>query len=155
MAGLYIHIPFCNSKCGYCGFYSLPSLKMKERFLEALKQEIVLRKAYLNETPINTIYFGGGTPSLLSVNEIGDILHLINTHYLVADNAESGGNFAGCNFWGWGGYANPRHEQWKIGDDYCGDPAQEAQGLNSVFISDKSTLKVVRQQVKRMRKLKK
>ena len=74
---------------------------------------------------------------------------------LVADNAESGGNFAGCNFWGWGGYANPRHEQWKIGDDYCGDPAQEAQGLNSVFISDKSTLKVVRQQVKRMRKLKK
>lgn len=74
---------------------------------------------------------------------------------LVADNASRGGRFAGCNFWGWGGYAVPRHEQWQVGDDYCGDPAQEAQGLNSVFIGDKSTLRVVRQQVKRMRKLKK
>ena len=107
MAGIYVHIPFCNSKCGYCGFYSVPSLKQKERFLEALKAEIVGRKEYLSAgdcgsspamrpalkdnplTPnIHTIYFGGGTPSLLSVNEIGDILHLINTHYLVADNAE-------------------------------------------------------------------
>ena len=107
MAGLYIHIPFCNSKCGYCGFYSVPFLKLKERFLEALKAEIVGREEYLSAgdcgaspamrpalkgnplTPnIHTIYFGGGTPSLLSVNEIGDILHLINTHYPVADNAE-------------------------------------------------------------------
>ena len=74
---------------------------------------------------------------------------------LVADNAEQGGRFAGCNFWGWGGYAQPRHEQWQVGDPYTGDPAQEAQGLNSVFIGDKSTLKVVRQQVKRMKKVKK
>lgn len=69
---------------------------------------------------------------------------------LVADNAEQGGLFAGCNFWGWGGSARPAHEQWQVGDDYCGDPAQEAQGLNSVFDTDKSTLKVVRRQVKRM-----
>jgi mannan endo-1,4-beta-mannosidase len=74
---------------------------------------------------------------------------------LVADNAEQGGRFAGCNFWGWGGYAQPRHEQWQVGDPYTGDPAQEAQGLNSVFIGDKSTLKVVRQQVKRMKKVRK
>ena len=47
MAGIYIHIPFCNSKCGYCGFYSLPSLKLKEHFLEALKAEIVGRRDYL------------------------------------------------------------------------------------------------------------
>ena len=73
---------------------------------------------------------------------------------LVADNAEQGGRFAGCNFWGWGGYAQPRHEQWQVGDPYTGDPAQEAQGLNSVFIGDKSTLKVVRQQVKRMKRVK-
>ena len=107
MAGLYIHIPFCKSKCGYCGFYSLPSLKLKERFLEALKREIIERRKYLsagdcgsspamrpalNDNPrtltIHTIYFGGGTPSLLSVNEIGDILHLIKNTYTVANNAE-------------------------------------------------------------------
>ena len=69
---------------------------------------------------------------------------------LVAQNAEQGGCFAGCNFWGWGGEARPRHEQWQVGDDYCGDPAQEAQGLNSVFATDRSTLDVVRQQVERM-----
>ena len=107
MAGIYIHIPFCKSKCAYCGFYSLPSLKLKERFLEALKAEIVERKEYLqrgglrvkpamtpaledsrNASTINTIYFGGGTPSLLSVEEIGELLHFINTHYPVAPNAE-------------------------------------------------------------------
>ena len=107
MAGIYVHIPFCNSKCGYCGFYSLPSLKLKERFLEALKAEIDSRKDYLKQrshcgldpqspslkgspiTPtINTIYFGGGTPSLLSINEIDDLLHLINDTYAVAPNAE-------------------------------------------------------------------
>ena len=99
MAGIYIHIPFCKSKCGYCGFYSLPSTKLKDRFLEALKQEIVQRKDYLSPSPIccvanatpkaiNTIYFGGGTPSLLGTNEIGDLLHLINTTYSVANEHE-------------------------------------------------------------------
>ena len=72
---------------------------------------------------------------------------------LVADNAESGGYFAGCNFWAWGGFANPKHEQWQDGDDYTGDPAQEAQGLNSVFSSDKSTLEVVKEQVDRMARI--
>ena len=106
MAGLYIHIPFCKSKCAYCGFYSLPSLKLKDYFLEALKAEIVARKEYLQRGPhcglnpqspalkdnhdmtISTIYFGGGTPSLLSVEEIGELLHLINIYYPVASNAE-------------------------------------------------------------------
>jgi oxygen-independent coproporphyrinogen-3 oxidase len=88
MAGIYIHVPFCKSKCGYCGFYSLPSLKMKDRFLEALKAEIVGRKEYLHGETVNTIYFGGGTPSLLSAEEIGEVLHLINTHYSVAADAE-------------------------------------------------------------------
>ena len=99
MAGIYIHIPFCKSKCGYCGFYSLPSTKLKDRFLEALKQEIVQRKDYLSPSPvccvanatpktINTIYFGGGTPSLLGTKEIGDLLHLINTAYPIANEPE-------------------------------------------------------------------
>ena len=73
---------------------------------------------------------------------------------LVGDNAEKGGYFAGCNFWGWGGYAQPKHEeQWQVGDDYTGDPAQEAQGLNSVFAGDTSTLGVIKAQVDRMSKL--
>lgn len=72
---------------------------------------------------------------------------------LVGDNAASGGYFAGCNFWGWGGLAKPAHDQWQVGDDYTGDPAQEAQGLNSVFSSDTSTLKVVKSEVDRMNAL--
>ena len=73
---------------------------------------------------------------------------------LVGDNAEQGGYFAGCNFWAWGGLAKPKHtDQWQVGDDYTGDPAQEAQGLNSVFAGDASTLQVIRSQVERMSKL--
>ena len=74
---------------------------------------------------------------------------------LVGDNAASGGYFAGCNFWGWGGFAKPKHVQWQVGDDYTGDPAQEQQGLNSVFSSDESTLRVVKDEVDRMAKLRK
>ena len=73
---------------------------------------------------------------------------------LVADNAENGGKFAGCNFWGWGGFAVPRHEQWQVGDPYTNDPAQEAQGLNSVFATDTTTLDVIRTQVERMSRVK-
>ena len=72
---------------------------------------------------------------------------------LVTENAENGGKFAGCNFWGWGGLAKPKHEQWQVGDDYTGDPAQEAQGLNSVFSTDKGTLRVVKQEAKRMNRV--
>ncbi len=88
MAGIYIHIPFCNSKCAYCGFYSLPSLKLKEWFLEALKAEIVTRKNYLQGDAVNTIYFGGGTPSLLSLKEFGELLNLINATYPVVKDPE-------------------------------------------------------------------
>jgi len=70
----------------------------------------------------------------------------------VVKNAKSGGKFAGCNFWGWGGSAKPKHEQWQVGDDYTGDPAQEAQGLNSVFKSDKSTIAIIQKAVRAMKK---
>ena len=63
---------------------------------------------------------------------------------LLANDAASGGYLAGCNFWGWGGQARPTHEQWRPGDDYTGDPAQEAQGLNSVFSTDHSTINVIK-----------
>ena len=55
----------------------------------------------------------------------------------------------GCNFWGWGGEARPTHEQWLVGDDYCGDPAQEQQGLNSVFDCDTTTLNIITKNTKR------
>ena len=86
MAGIYIHIPFCASKCAYCGFYSIPSQKLKIEFLEALKSEIVERKDYLHGESISTIYFGGGTPSLLSAEEISDLLMLIKDHYEIEAN---------------------------------------------------------------------
>ncbi len=83
MAGIYIHIPFCNSKCAYCGFYSIASQKQKSAFLEALLAEIALRTEYLNGEEIGTIYFGGGTPSILSVEEIKGILESVFLHYKV------------------------------------------------------------------------
>ncbi len=88
MAGIYIHIPFCASKCAYCGFYSIASQKLKTEFLEALKYEIVERENYLHGESISTIYFGGGTPSLLNTNEISDLLMLIKDHYEIEANPE-------------------------------------------------------------------
>ena len=88
MAGIYIHIPFCNSKCAYCGFYSIASQKQKSAFLEALHTEIALRTDYLNGEEIGTIYFGGGTPSILSVEEIKGILESVFRHYKVNPAAE-------------------------------------------------------------------
>ena len=70
---------------------------------------------------------------------------------LVAEDAQQDGAFAGCNFWGWGGFAEPDHENWQAGDDYCGDPAQEQQGLNSVFASDASTMAIITEAVGKIR----
>ena len=88
LSGLYFHIPFCNSKCAYCGFYSIPSLKRKADFLEALKQEVVSRKDYLRDDSVGTIYFGGGTPSLLMVEDIKGLLDLVKEHFKVEADAE-------------------------------------------------------------------
>ena len=88
MAGLYLHIPFCLSKCYYCAFYSLPSLKRKEEFLESLKREIVERQDYLHGAPVSTVYFGGGTPSLLRIEELKTILNLLHDHFPIDTDAE-------------------------------------------------------------------
>lgn len=85
MAGIYIHIPFCKQKCHYCNFYSLTSEKYRSVFIDVLIKEIALQKNYLKGEEIETIYFGGGTPSLLSSYEIKRIIdnlalfHNINT----------------------------------------------------------------------------
>lgn len=74
MSGIYIHVPFCRSKCVYCGFFSVANTRQKESYLQALHREIELRKEYLEGSTIKTIYFGGGTPSLLSADELQSIL---------------------------------------------------------------------------------
>ncbi|MBN1199043.1 MAG: coproporphyrinogen III oxidase family protein, partial [Bacteroidales bacterium] len=74
MAGIYIHIPFCRSKCHYCNFFSLATSKFRNEFYDALLKEIDLTRDYLGNEPVETVYFGGGTPSLLPVGWIEEIL---------------------------------------------------------------------------------
>lgn len=88
MAGLYLHIPFCRSKCAYCNFFSVVSEKQRADFLDALKREAVNRKHYLGDEEIKTIYFGGGTPSLLKPSEIGNILDVLYQNYKIIANPE-------------------------------------------------------------------
>ncbi|MBT7993678.1 MAG: radical SAM protein, partial [Bacteroidetes bacterium] len=88
MAGIYIHIPFCRTACDYCNFHFSTSLKRKGELVKAMQQELALRKDYLNAEQIDSIYFGGGSPSVLDVSEIQALLHDINLHYDVIDNAE-------------------------------------------------------------------
>ncbi len=78
MAGVYIHIPFCKSRCKYCDFFSTTMLDRREEYVAALRQEIELRKAEIAHNPIQTIYFGGGTPSLLEVKDIDTILQQLS-----------------------------------------------------------------------------
>ena len=80
-AGVYIHIPFCRQACHYCNFYFTTSPGNKDKFISALLSEIELSKSYLEGAQIETIYFGGGTPSLLSSSELVSILRQLERHY--------------------------------------------------------------------------
>lgn len=88
MSGIYIHIPFCRRKCHYCNFFSLASSKYKERFLNALKEETYLRKNYLDGKQVESIYLGGGTPSILTIQEINGILEDIRKYFILSENTE-------------------------------------------------------------------
>lgn len=95
MPGIYIHIPYCRKACYYCNFHFSVSQKNKLAFLSALKQEIALSKNFFNKDKepfepvyLDTIYFGGGTPSLLSIEEIMDILNEISRYYIYDKNTE-------------------------------------------------------------------
>jgi oxygen-independent coproporphyrinogen-3 oxidase len=87
MAGVYIHIPFCKKACNYCNFHFSTSTKMQEGFLCALQKEIDLQKDYLSES-VSTIYFGGGTPSILPSQEIEKILCKLKQTFIIEDNPE-------------------------------------------------------------------
>jgi len=88
MAGIYIHIPFCNSKCNYCNFYSVASSKHLDAYVPALLKEIALQQPYLEKEPIETIYIGGGTPSLLGYTQLASILEKLNKTFEIKPDAE-------------------------------------------------------------------
>jgi len=88
MAGIYIHIPFCKQACHYCDFHFSTSLKYKDELLGTLIKEIRLQKTYLDNETVETIYFGGGTPSILGADELNKLINTITGLHAVASNAE-------------------------------------------------------------------
>jgi oxygen-independent coproporphyrinogen-3 oxidase len=87
MAGIYIHIPFCRKACHYCNFHFSTSLQNAPVVLKAIEKEIEMRSAEVEE-PIKTIYFGGGTPSLIDTNAIGSILAQVSKYFTIHTDAE-------------------------------------------------------------------
>jgi len=87
MAGIYIHVPFCKKACHYCNFHFSTQQQLKPEMVKAICREAYLRKDFIQE-PINTIYLGGGTPSLLSASELDIILSTLQQHYSIATGIE-------------------------------------------------------------------
>ncbi|MBF0203284.1 MAG: hypothetical protein HQK67_02990 [Desulfamplus sp.] len=85
-AGIYIHIPFCVKKCPYCDFYSISDLSLRKSFVTALLKELQLRSQ--PELKVDTIYFGGGTPSLLSIEDASKIVESVAHNFRLMDNAQ-------------------------------------------------------------------
>ena len=88
MAGIYIHIPFCKKLCFYCDFYHVVSVKDNSAFIDALLKEALIRKDYLENEPVSTIYLGGGTPSVFSIKELETILNTLYKLFKVTDDCE-------------------------------------------------------------------
>jgi oxygen-independent coproporphyrinogen-3 oxidase len=88
MAGIYLHIPFCKQACHYCDFHFSTSTEIKNGLVECMTKEIILQKNYLASEPIDTIYFGGGTPSLLTSAEVDQLLKTIYSYHPVNERAE-------------------------------------------------------------------
>lgn len=88
MAGIYVHIPFCKQLCHYCGFHKSISQKGKGQMVECLVKELKMRKDYLNGEAIDTIYFGGGTPSIYNPDQIEYLIDSIYKLYQVNSGAE-------------------------------------------------------------------
>ena len=88
MAGIYIHIPFCKQACNYCNFHFSVSLTNKDAITKAIVTEILLSNDFIDDKNIETIYFGGGTPSLLNIEEIAILFKTIREKFIVSSNAE-------------------------------------------------------------------
>ena len=88
MAGIYIHIPFCLQACNYCDFHFSTSLKTKNKIISSIIHELILRKNYLKNDIVETIYFGGGTPSILDNTELAKIIECVFKHYNIFNKPE-------------------------------------------------------------------
>lgn len=88
MAGIYIHIPFCKKACHYCDFHFSTNIGLKREMLDSILKEARIRKDYLNDKLVETVYFGGGTPSLLTKDEIQEILSELRSNFKISDSAE-------------------------------------------------------------------
>lgn len=88
MSGIYIHIPFCKKACHYCNFHFSTSLQQKEAVVAAITKEIDLQKDYLPSTKIDTVYFGGGTPSLLTIAELNQIFDQLHKTFSLSPTLE-------------------------------------------------------------------
>jgi len=88
MAGIYVHIPFCKKACHYCNFHFSTSLGLKDSLVKAILKEIDMRRDYLDNKAVNTIYFGGGTPSILDKRQLHSIIKAIYKNFEVSDKAE-------------------------------------------------------------------
>lgn len=88
LAGLYLHIPFCKQACHYCNFHFSTSLQRREEMVDALIRELAARRDYLPHDQLETVYFGGGTPSLLTDEELARLFTAIGRHFQIAPDAE-------------------------------------------------------------------
>lgn len=88
MAGLYVHVPFCTQRCSYCDFYTQTDSRLRTDYLRALRRELAERAAELDHEPLDTIYFGGGTPSQLPIDSLRAIFRTIRAHYDVSSCRE-------------------------------------------------------------------
>ncbi|UII81036.1 radical SAM family heme chaperone HemW [Flagellimonas sp. CMM7] len=88
MAGIYIHVPFCKQACHYCDFHFSTQLGKKEAMIQAIKKEIELRKDEFKNNTVETIYFGGGTPSVLNIAEVETLIRAVYENYQVVENPE-------------------------------------------------------------------
>src|SRR6476661_5323602 len=88
MAGIYIHIPYCRQACHYCDFHFSTEQRTKSAFVKSLLKEMELQRSYLNDEKIETIYLGGGTPSLLSDFELKEIFERLSQLFTIGNDAE-------------------------------------------------------------------
>ena len=89
MAGIYVHIPFCRQACHYCNFHFSTSFKYKSELVSALAKELIMRKDYIQGATIETIYLGGGTPSLLEEKELNVIMETLHKQYKISQEVET------------------------------------------------------------------